>query len=83
MSRRFMEPRTTSVRAAADGAPLWVQWRGRLEPVRVCNRWRSGGAWWRGEAGREYYRVLTGSQTLLVIYRDAQDGRWFVSEVCD
>jgi hypothetical protein len=83
MSRKFLEPREVGVRADAAGAPRWLRWRGRLEGLRVCNRWRSGGAWWRDEAPREYFRVLTRSQTLLVLYRDGANGRWYVEEICD
>src|SRR5204863_8222381 len=67
--RRFAAARAAEVRSDAEGGPTLLRWRGRLEPVRVCNTWRSGGAWWRGEEPRAYFRVLTRSGALLVLFR--------------
>jgi hypothetical protein len=83
VSRRFRQPRALAIEADAGGQPAWLRWHGRRERVTVRNAWRSEGAWWRGDAGRSYYSVLTSLRAMLVVFRDDADGRWYLDHVGD
>jgi DNA polymerase-4 len=54
-----------------DGRPAALFLEGRPEPVReLCNRWRVREEWWRREIYRDYYRLITESGRLCVVFRD-------------
>ena len=56
--------------------------RGRAEKVReVSNHWRVQEEWWRRELLREYYRVITDSGKLCLIYHDLLGGGWYVERI--
>jgi len=48
MTRRFALPPVINV-IASDQEPTLVIWRGRREPVRICNRWKLERDWWKGK----------------------------------
>ena len=50
---------------------LPVQLKG--QPLRLIDRWRVGGKWWRGESPRDYYRVEYKGK-LLDIYKTPRGG---------
>ncbi len=53
------------------GLPDLLFLEGKRERVReVCNRWRVREEWWRREVYRDYYRLVTESGRLCVVYRD-------------
>jgi Domain of unknown function (DUF6504) len=72
------------VRADALGAPHSFTWRGRRHPVeRVTRRWRLDVDWWRGRIWREYFKLVTRTGLLMVIYHDLAAGGWYVQRVFD
>ena len=81
MTRTFAEPRPLRVRTDAAGQPRVVVWRGRPEPVHVCNLWRSEQDWWAGRPPRTFYQLLTRSRAILVVFHDATG--WYVEQVLD
>ncbi|MGE5617957.1 MAG: hypothetical protein ACM3US_01720 [Sphingomonadaceae bacterium] len=55
----------------AVGRPYLLFLGGKREVVReLCNRWRVREEWWRREVYRDYYRLITESGRLCVVYRD-------------
>lgn len=85
MARRFIDPPGIGV-ITDDGGPVRITWRGRRESVRVCNHWRLERSWWKGKESaveRQYYKLITGSGTLLVVYHDLGDGKWYLEKVVD
>ncbi|MHB0870202.1 MAG: DNA polymerase Y family protein [Chloroflexota bacterium] len=65
-------PPPTPIRVAdAIGWPQVLYLEGRRERVReLCNRWRVREEWWRREVYRDYYRLITESGRLCVVFRD-------------
>ncbi len=66
------------------GWPAVLFLAGRQEPVReVCNRWRVREEWWRREVYRDYFRLITESGQLCVVYRDLtpQPPSWFMERI--
>ena len=87
-ARRFSPTEPIEVTAhRRSGDPLTLRWRGRVERVAWLDApWEVVEEWWLGgpEAiRRRYYRLLTRSGLLCVVYRDRASGRWFLEEVLD
>jgi hypothetical protein len=74
------------------GVPACFAWQGMSHRVvDVCNRWRIHTRWWEPSAAggtggmiwREYVKVTTDIGLLCLLYRDLQDGGWFLARVYD
>ncbi|MBI3979087.1 MAG: hypothetical protein HY331_12960 [Chloroflexi bacterium] len=77
------EPQPVRVLVDEQGQPKAVELRGRLEPVRVHNRWSENAGWWSQPVRRQMFKVLTRSGTVLVVGRDEASGAWYVARVLD
>ncbi|MCL4370659.1 MAG: hypothetical protein M1380_07095 [Chloroflexi bacterium] len=76
--------RRIKVIAEVDGEPHVLFLDSKRERVReVSNRWRVQEEWWRRERMREYYRVITESGRLCLIFQDLLGGGWFLERVYD
>jgi hypothetical protein len=51
--------------------------------VRVTRTWTLVDEWWRRPVERDYFEVVTDGGWLCHLYRDAQDGRWYLQQVWD
>lgn len=72
------------VKMNALGEPVQIRWNGRLhDVVWVANRWRVDLRWWRGQVWREYFKVVTHTHLLVMVYRDLLTGRWYVQRLYD
>ncbi len=70
--------------AEVEGEPRVLFLGSKRERVReVSNRWRMQEEWWRRERIREYYRVITESGRLCLIFQDLLGGGWFLERVYD
>ncbi|WP_279231699.1 hypothetical protein [Thermus thalpophilus] len=49
--------------------------------VRLLDRWRAGGRWWRLEPGRDYFLVEVEGGLVLEVYREGE--AWVLSRVLD
>lgn len=58
------------------GEPL----EGPVEPVQ---RWIAEVDWWSRPVSREYWRVVLRDRLLCEIYRDLDEGTWYVERVYD
>ena len=70
----------------AVSAPEGFLWHGGSHGiVEVTNRWRVHTRWWApGEAlWREYWKVVTDSGLLCLVYRDLPEGNWFMARLYD
>ncbi len=67
--------------------PAQLCWRGHWERITaIAAAWHLSHGWWQGgEAAvqRHYYRVLTHSGLLCVIYRDPTSGDWYLEQIID
>ncbi|MEA3459622.1 MAG: hypothetical protein U9R11_02940, partial [Chloroflexota bacterium] len=67
-----------------DAWPRSFEWRGRTHPVKeMCRRWRVDEGWWRSRIWREYFKLVTATGLLVVIYRDKLTDRWYLSRLYD
>ncbi|MBI4318715.1 MAG: hypothetical protein HY675_09510 [Chloroflexi bacterium] len=66
-----------------DGKPAFVIRRGRKERARVCNNWRVEDGWWKENVSREYYRLITASGTIMVVYFERDDQGWYLEKIVD
>ena len=74
------------VRCQADGVPRALRWRCRTHRViRIDNHWRVAEGWWKGaeRIERDFWKLVTDSGLLLVIYHDRCRGGWFMHQECD
>lgn len=83
-AREKPAPMRIKVIAEVEGEPFAFFLNGKREKVReVSNRWRMQEEWWRRERIREYYRVITESGRLCLIFQDLLGGGWFLERVYD
>ena len=60
MSPLWSPGKPIAVQTTEHGKPLQITFDGETHTVDfVCNRWRSAGAWWKGESDREYIKLVT------------------------
>ena len=65
-----------------NGRPAILFLEGRPDRVvEVCNRWRVAGDWWRREIVRDYYRLITQSGRLCLVFQDLTDGSWRLERI--
>jgi hypothetical protein len=69
-----------------DDAPEGFVWKNASHTiVEVSNVWRVHTRWWepRQVVWREYWKVVTDTGLLCQIYRDMENGGWFIARVYD
>ena len=85
MTRLWPEGEVVETWGGAE-PPAGFRWQGAAHDVAaVCNRWRIHTLWWLPgqEIWREYVKATTGSGLLCLLYRDLQNGGWFLARVYD
>ncbi len=84
MTRFSPEGEPISVLADEAGAPVQFTWRGQTHVVQaIANRWRLDDTWWRGRVWREYFKVTTDRQLLVVLFQDLSAEAWFIQRIYD
>lgn len=67
-----------------DGLPGRFVWERRTHPVLyVANHWRVDVAWWRWRVWRDYWKLVTGTGLLVVVYQDLSGGGWYLQRLYD
>ena len=73
------------VALAPQGSPRMFRYHSQLHRVAMCTgpeRVETG--WWRGrQVRRDYFRVITETGEAFWIFRNRDDGRWFMHGVFD
>lgn len=65
-------------------SPLSFVWQGQTHQVQqIAKRWRVDQGWWRRRVWREYFKVSTHTDLLVIIYRDLLNGAWYLQRVYD
>ena len=83
MTRLWVNGDTIRVVLEAD-LPVRFVWSGRAHPVQhVANHWRLDVGWWRFRLWRDYYKVVTATGLLVVIYHDLISDQWRLQRVYD
>ena len=67
-----------------DEKPTRFIWASRTHPVQtITNHWRVDVGWWRLRLWRHYYKIITTTGLLVVIYHDLVTGEWRLQRVYD
>ena len=67
-----------------SGQPERFTWRGQAHPVQgIANHWRVDIEWWRLRVWRDYFKLVTASGLLVVVYHDLVGDVWYVQRVYD
>ena len=86
-ARRFAAAHPVTVMTSGWPAmPCRFRWRRRTERVaQVEATWAVQTGWWQGEVrvSRRYYRVVTASGVLGILYQDLVTGRWYLEQLLD
>ncbi len=76
-------PRSIEVETGDDGQPRHIRGEPLAGEVRVVQRWIVEVDWWSQPVSREYWRVLLSDRLMCEIYRDRDEGTWFLERVFD
>lgn len=64
--------------------PQQFLWSSHLHRVQqIAMYWRVDMEWWRLRIWRDYYKVTTDTQLLVVVYCDLTDNRWYIQQLYD
>ena len=84
MTRLWTPGKAIQVTEGPAGDPLQIRWDGQVHPVAaITRRWRVDTDWWRRRVWRAYYKLSTETGLLLEVYRDLEEGGWYVQRLYD
>lgn len=67
-----------------DHQPDQFLWNARLHRVRwITKQWRVDVEWWRMRVWRDYYKLVTDSGLLVIVYCDLLDHSWYLQQLFD
>ena len=67
-----------------DGTPARMRWQGQGHGVQIiANEWRIDLGWWRLRIWRDYYKLLTTTGLLMIVYHDLLTDLWYLQRVYD
>lgn len=86
MTRTYQPPVPIHGAADADDYPkffVWNDWRHNV--VKRIESWQVHTDWWEahGAIRRYYHKVITDTGWLCVVYKDLNDGIWYLAETFD
>ena len=82
----YLWPKGSPITVVFDGmyAPQRFTWQGRTHQVKqITKRWRVDQDLWQHRVWREYFKLLTSSGLLVIIYRDLLTGQWYLQRLYD
>ena len=72
------------VEADEHWRPQRFVWQSQVHPVdAVTRRWRVDEDWWRVRIWREYFKLITTTGLLVVIFHDLVTGEWYLQRLYD
>jgi hypothetical protein len=86
MTRLWPDGERLAVWGGEETTPAGFSWQGMAHTFQsVHNRWRVHTRWWAPEGAlwREYIKVTTDTGLLCLLYRDLNEGGWFLARVYD
>jgi len=64
--------------------PQQFLWHSRLHRVhQIARYWRVDMEWWRLRIWRDYYKLTTDTQLLVVVYCDLMNDCWYIQQLYD
>jgi hypothetical protein len=76
-------PRPIEVETDEHQRPRSIRGEPLIGPVQPVQHWIAEVDWWSRPVSREYWRVLLSDRLLCEIYRDLEEGTWYVERVYD
>lgn len=65
-------------------APLSFNQQGNSYVVaQVLTRWRVDEDWWNNRVWREYFKLITRDNRLVILFRDLHTGNWYLQRDYD
>lgn len=84
MTHFWLDTESISVTVDEAERPLRFTWHGRHHPIRhIANRWRIDSRWWDGRIWRDYFKVVSQTGLLAVIYHDLLTDHWYLHRLYD
>ena len=84
MTRLWPEGVLIDVVEDGGGKPDHLIWQGRNHTVSlITRRWRVRSDWWRDPVWRDYFKIITKSGLLLIIFHDLNSDKWFLQRLFD
>ena len=84
MTKLYVDHPLVQVEADELGTPIRLRLDGVDHgEVGICNRWRVDDGWWREPIARAYFKVVTRSGLLCLIFWDEIRGTWHLERVFD
>jgi hypothetical protein len=84
MTRLWVDGVVIRVWCTPDGRPMRVRWQGQSHDVKmIANGWRLDLGWWRLRIWRDYYKILTTTGLLMIVYHDLMTDIWYLQRVYD
>lgn len=66
------------------GWPVSIVWHGQRHPIdTILDHWRVDTRWWRDHIWRDYFRLCTLDNFLLIVFHDLIGGDWYVQRIYD
>jgi hypothetical protein len=64
--------------------PETFEWKGRRHRVvRIAKSWRTDWGWWRLRLWRDYYKLVTNTGLLVLVYYDLLEDCWYLQQLYD
>ena len=82
----YLWPKGEAITVKSDelATPVVFFWQGRAHQVQqIAKRWRVDQGWWRKRVWREYFKLITQTGLLVVIFREVQSGDWYLQRLYD
>ncbi|MEJ2753190.1 MAG: hypothetical protein P8169_11030 [Chloroflexota bacterium] len=84
MTRLWPDGLLLQVDEDGAGAPQWIRWEGqRHSIVNITRHWRVRSDWWREAVWRDYFKLITDSGLLLIIFHDLRSDEWYLQRLYD
>lgn len=84
MTHLWPQGEPITVQSDPLATPLVFIWQGQVHQVQgVARRWRVDQGWWRWRIWREYFKLITQTGLLVIIYRDLLSGTWYLQRLYD
>lgn len=84
MTRLWPDGVLVRVAESSDGVPGRLIWAGQSHKVtEITRRWRVKSDWWRDAVWRDYFKLITDTGLLLILYHDLQTDEWFLQRLYD
>ncbi len=84
MTRLWLDGSPITVVTGGLEEPSHFTWQGERHTVReITRRWRINQDWWRERVWRDYFKLITHTGLLVVIYHDLQADQWYLQRLYD